>query len=131
MALVNTSVIKLAKTLPDKLVRIENTKVIKEIIAKENLDIKDFKFYIGPFRQPCSFKVNEETKQTIIEAGFIDAIKNDAFDNGYANVLDLLNVGADESQIKVTKDDTVSDERFYSAYQKTPVGRLVSLIYLK
>ena len=106
-------------------------KVMKEIIEKESLSIKDFKFYIGPYRQPGSFIIDKETKQTIIDAGFSDAIKDNHFDNGLANILDLLNVGADESQIQKTDDDTVSDDRFYSAYQKTPVGRLVSLIYLK
>ena len=106
-------------------------KVMKEIIEKEQLDIKDFKFYIGPFRQPCSFEIDENARNTIIEAGFNEAIKDNRFDNGFANILDLLNVGADESQIQMTDVDTVSDDRLFSAYQKTPVGRLVSLIYLK
>ena len=106
-------------------------KVMKEIVEKEQLDIKDFKFYIGPFRQPQSFIVDEVTRQTVLDAGFSEAIKSNQFDNGLANVLDLLNVGADKAQIQITDLDTVSDERLYSAYQKTPVGRLVSLIYLK
>ncbi len=106
-------------------------KVINEILNKEQLDIKDFKFYIGPFRQKESFKIDEETRQTILEAGFKDAIKDEEFDNGYANRMDLYSLGADDSQIKDDRLDTFTDERFYSAYKKTPVGRLVSLIYLK
>ena len=106
-------------------------KVMKEIVEKEQLDIKDFKFYIGPFRQPQSFIADEVTRQTVLEAGFSEAIKNNQFDNGLANILDLLNVGADKAQIQATDLDTVSDDRLYSAYQKTPAGRLVSLIYLK
>ena len=104
-------------------------KVIKEIINKEKLDIKDFKFYIGPFRQPQSFKIDEEARQTILEAGFASAINNDEFDNGLANRIDLYSLGVDDSQISDDHLDTFTDERFFSAYKKTPVGRLVSVIY--
>ena len=106
-------------------------KAINEIINKEKLDIKDFKFYIGPFRQPKSFKIDAETRQVIIEAGFNEAIKGDEFDNGLANRIDLYSLGVDDSQINDDHLDTFTDDRLYSAYQKTPVGRLVSLIYLK
>ena len=106
-------------------------KVLNEIINKEQLDIKDFKFYIGPFRQPESFKIDEEARTTILEAGFKDAIMNDEFDNGLANRIDLYKLGVNDSQISDDHLDTFADDRFYSAYQKTPVGRLVSLIYLK
>ena len=106
-------------------------KAINEIINNEKLDIKDFKFYIGPFRQKESFAVDEVTKKIIIEAGFEKTIINDHFDNGLANVLDLYKLGAKEEQIVISDYDTVTDDRFYSAYLKTPVGRLVSLIYLK
>ncbi|MBO4703784.1 MAG: laccase domain-containing protein [Bacilli bacterium] len=106
-------------------------KAINEVINNEGLDIKDFKFYIGPFRQKESFEVDATTKQAIIEAGFEKTIIGDHFDNGLANVLDLYKLGVKEEQITVSNYDTVSDDRFYSAYLKTPVGRLVSLIYLK
>ncbi len=106
-------------------------KAINEILNNEKLDIKDFKFYIGPFRQKESFAVDEATKKAIIEAGFEKTIINDHFDNGLANVLDLYKLGVKEEQIVISDYDTVTDDRFYSAYLKTPVGRLVSLIYLK
>ena len=106
-------------------------KAINEILNTEQLDIKDFKFYIGPFRQKESFEVDATTKQTIIEAGFEKTIIGDHFDNGLANVLDLYKLGVKNEQITVSEYDTVTDDRFYSAYLKTPVGRLVSLIYLK
>ena len=106
-------------------------KAMKEILESEKLDIKDFKFYIGPFRQPQSFDIDEATRQVIKEAGFEKAIVNEQFDNGLANVLDLFELGANAKQITVSKDDTVTDSRLFSAYLKTPVGRLVSLIYLK
>ena len=106
-------------------------KAINEVINNEGLDIKDFKFYIGPFRQKQSFEVDDITRQTIIEAGFEKTIVDGHFDNGLANVLDLYKLGVKDEQIVVSDYDTVSDDRFYSAYLKTPVGRLVSLIYLK
>ena len=106
-------------------------KAIKELIEKEKLHKENLKFYIGPFRMPDSFVIDEETKATITEAGFEEAIKDDRFDNGLANKLDLYKLGIKETQIKSSNMDTFSDDRFYSAYQKTPVGRLVSLIVLK
>lgn len=106
-------------------------KVIKEICQKENLLIEDFSFYIGPFRQPESFLIDQESEREVILAGFEGAIKNGHFDNGLANKFDLYKLGVKDKQISSCNLDTVSDSRFYSAIQKTPVGRLVSLIYLK
>ena len=106
-------------------------KVIKEICENEHLSISDFGFYIGPFRQPQSFMVDEYSKKEIIASGFETAVSNDRFDNGLANKLDLYKLGVKDAQISSCDLDTVSDDRFYSAIQKTPVGRLVSLIYLK
>ena len=106
-------------------------KAIKEVIDKEKLNISDLKFYIGPFRMKQSFEINEETRQAIIEAGFNEAIVDNCFDNGLANILDLRKLGVKDDQIQIANMDTVTDDRFYSAILKTPVGRLVSLIYLK
>ena len=64
-------------------------KAIKELIDKEKLNVQDLKFYIGPFRMKKSFLVDDETKKTIIEAGFEKALNGDYFDNGLANKLDL------------------------------------------
>ena len=106
-------------------------KAFKEVIAKEKLNIEDLKFYIGPFRMKQSFEVDEQSKASIIEAGFEATIVDGHFDNGLANILDLRKLGIKDEQIKLANMDTISDDRFYSAYLKTPVGRLVSLIYLK
>ena len=106
-------------------------KAVKEVIEKEFLKIEDLKFYIGPFRMKQSFEIDEESQKTILEAGFSEAIIDNRFDNGLANILDLRKLGIKDNQIKLANMDTVTDDRFYSAYQKTPVGRLVSLIYLK
>ena len=106
-------------------------KAIKEVVSKEKLNIEDLKFYIGPFRMKQSFEVDEQSKASIVEAGFEETIVDGRFDNGLANVLDLRKLGVKDEQINIANMDTVSDSRFYSAYKKTPVGRLVSLIYLK
>ena len=106
-------------------------KAIKEVVDKERLSIEDLKFYIGPFRMKQSFVIDEQSKKAIIEAGFENAIIDGCFDNGLANIFDLRKLGIKDSQIAIANMDTASDDRFYSAYLKTPVGRLVSLIYLK
>ena len=106
-------------------------KAIKEVIEIEKLKVEDLKFYIGPFRMKQSFEVDEDSKESIKEAGFETTIIDGHFDNGLANILDLRKIGVKDSQINIANLDTVSDDRFYSAHLKTPVGRLVSLIYLK
>ena len=106
-------------------------KSIQQVIKDENINVNNLKFYIGPYRMPSSFVVDEETKQKIIDAGFEKALINNRFDNGLANIIDLHKLGIKDEQISLSNLDTYSDDRFYSAYQKTPVGRLVSLIILK
>ena len=106
-------------------------KAIQQVIKDENIDVNNLKFYIGPYRMPPSFAIDEETRQKIVDAGFENAIKDNRFDNGLANIIDLHKLGVKDQQITLSSLDTYSDDRFYSAYQKTPVGRLVSLIMLK
>ena len=106
-------------------------KSIKKVVEDEGVKIDNLKFFIGPYRMPQSFKIDENSKKEIIEAGYEDAIKGDEFDNGLANVIDLKRLGIKNEQISFANLDTFSDERLYSAYQKTPVGRLMSLIILK
>ena len=106
-------------------------KSIKKVIEDEGVKAENLKFFIGPYRMSQSFEIDENSKKEIIEAGFENAIKGNAFDNGLANVLDLKKLGIKDEQISFANFDTVTDERFYSAHQKTPVGRLVSLIMLK
>lgn len=106
-------------------------KSIKQVIENEGVNPSNLKFYIGPYRAPKSFIIDEATKKEIIEAEYQDAIIGDKFDNGLANIIDLERIGIRKEQITVAGLDTFSDDRFYSAYQKTPVGRLMSLIILK
>ena len=104
---------------------------IKKVIEDEGVNPNNLKFYVGPYRMPQSFKIDENSRKDIVEAGYQDAIKGDNFDNGLANVIDLRRLEIKDSQISFSNFDTLTDDRFYSAYQKTPVGRLVSLITLK
>ena len=104
---------------------------IKKVIEEEHINPLNLKFYIGPYRMPQSFKIDEASRKDIIDAGYQSAIDGDCFDNGLANVIDLKRLRIKSEQISFANLDTFSDERFYSAYQKTPVGRLVSLIVLK
>ena len=106
-------------------------KSIQQVIKDENINVNSLKFYIGPYRMRSSFIVDEETRQKIIDAGLEEAIVDGRFDNGLANIIDLRRLGIKDEQITLSNLDTYSDDRFYSAYQKTPVGRLVSLIILK
>ena len=106
-------------------------KAIKYVTDKERLNITDFKFFIGPFRMKESFKVDEVSKEEIIKEGFNETIKDGCFDNGLANILDLKKLDVKDSQINCINLDTVTNDNLYSAYLKTPVGRMVSLIYLK
>ena len=61
-------------------------KSIKKVIEKEGIKKENLKFYIGPYRQSQSFKIDKNSRKDIIEAGFVEAIKGDYFDNGLANV---------------------------------------------
>ena len=106
-------------------------KAIKKVVQDEGVDIRNLKFYIGPYRMPESFEIDENTKKEIAAARLDEAIIDNRFDNGLANKLDLFKLGVKESQIRCCNLDTVKDDRFYSAIQKTPVGRMVSLIVLK
>lgn len=106
-------------------------KSIKKIIEEENVKTENLRFFIGPYRMPKSFNIDEASRKEIIEADLEEAIIGNSFDNGLANVLDLRRLGIKDEQIKFANFDTYTDDRFYSAYQKTPVGRLVSLIVLK
>ena len=106
-------------------------KAMKEVIETEKLSIEDFKFFIGPYRMKRSFAIDYVTKMQIIDANIKGGLEGGYFDNGLANIMDLKELGVKGEQIQSINIDTVKDDRFYSAYQKTPVGRMVSLIVLK
>ena len=106
-------------------------KAIKKVMQDEGVEVKNLKFYIGPYRRLESFEIDENTRKDIIDAHLEEAIIDDRFDNGLANKLDLYKLGVKDAQIRCCNLDTVKDDRFFSVHQKTPVGRMVSLIVLK
>ena len=106
-------------------------KAMKEVIETEKLSVEDFKFFIGPYRMKRSFAIDYVTKMQIIDANIKGGLEGGYFDNGLANIMDLKELGVKDEQIQSINIDTVKDDRFYSVYQKTPVGRMVSLIVLK
>lgn len=112
-------------------------KSIKKVIEEEGIYPSSLKFYIGPYRRQPSFELDEKSMKEVIEADFSQAIQDNHFDNGLAVKIDLHKLGIKEEQIEDCLLDTFTDERFFSAYRfhreqnKTPAGRMVSLIYLK
>ena len=54
-----------------------------------------------------------------------------SFDMAASNILDLIKIGVKLENITNSNIDTVTNEDCFSAYKKTPVGRMVSIIKLK
>lgn len=109
-------------------------KTIKEISEKEGIEPHEFHAYIGPARRIISYKVNDEELLDIKNANadlFILNKENGVyFDMIAKNIVDLIKAGVKLENIVPSHLDTVSDNRFYSAYKKTPLGRMVSIIKL-
>lgn len=104
-------------------------KSILNLINKEKLNPKNLKVWVGPLRRVNSYCVSDDQKQEIINANC--PMKGNNFDVAYSNKQDLIKAGISEENIFDSKIDTFFDKRCYSAYKKTPVGRMVSLIMLK
>ena len=104
-------------------------KALQYVINHEKLDPQDIKIFIGPARRKSSFEVDDETKEKIIWAGC--PLFGDHFDAIESNKLDLFCLGIPFANIQDINVDTVTDEHCFSAYQKTPIGRMASLILLK
>ena len=109
-------------------------KALTELIAKEDINPDDIYLYIGPARDVSSFVINEDNVKEVIECKCLDSLKNingeEHFDAIRANTLDILNAGISLTHIENSNIDTVSDERCFSVYKKTPVGRMMSVIKL-
>ncbi|MFA6675913.1 MAG: polyphenol oxidase family protein, partial [Bacilli bacterium] len=104
-------------------------KALQYVMNHEKLDPYDIKVFIGPARRKSSFEVDDETKEKIIWAGC--PLFGDHFDAIESNKLDLFCLGIPFANIQDINVDTVTDEHCFSAYQKTPIGRMASLILLK
>ncbi len=106
-------------------------KVLNEVINKEHLNPQNIKVFIGPLRRKESYLVDELEEENIIKNGCKEALSNHHFDLYQSNYLDLLKCGVRKENIIDSKIDTYLDKNCFSAYKKTPIGRMASLIYLK
>ena len=105
--------------------------MLETYIQEVEADVKDLKLYIGPCRRTASFEVNEESKKDISSSLLNKYIVNDHFDMVGVLLDDLKSLGINENQITDSNLDTVNNPIYYSAYEKTPVGRMVSCIRFK
>ena len=109
-------------------------KSVKEICEKENIKPYEFIAYIGPSRKLNSYQVNDEEVEQIKTANndifILNKDNSNYFDMAASNILDLIKAGVKLENITNSQIDTVTDERCFSAYKKTPVGRMVSIIKL-
>lgn len=104
-------------------------KALSAVIRKEKLSPNNIKVWIGPLRRKQSYKVSKDDKMEIIcNACPIDS---DYFDVALSNKMDMFSLGIPEENIKDCNVDTFIDSNCFSAYKKTPVGRMASIIMLK
>ena len=110
-------------------------KSMMTLMEKEGITPNDIYVYIGPARGVQSFIVNEDNVKEIIESKCIDSLKNvngeEHFDAIKSNTLDLQKAGISLTHILSSNIDTTENENCFSAYKKTPLGRMMSVIKLK
>ncbi|NLV29486.1 MAG: laccase domain-containing protein [Erysipelotrichaceae bacterium] len=104
-------------------------KAIKHVINQENLNPDNIKVVLGPSRRKGSYLLSDEEREKVTIAGC--PLFDDYFDMNESNVLDLICAGIPMKNISDINIDTVKDSKCYSAYLKTPAGRMASLIILK
>lgn len=113
---------------------------LKEITAKsmrflkemENVNPKDIRVHIGPSRKFYSYDISKQEADFIISLGYEKSLKLNGdkilFDVPFMNYLQLIKEGIQIENITITEEDTYDNPRLFSAHQKTPVGRMASLI---
>lgn len=104
-------------------------KAIRYVVDKEKLNVRNIKVFIGPLRRKASYLLTDEERMEVITSAC--PISDNYFDVAFSNRMDLICAGIDDENIKDINIDTYTDERCYSAYKKTPVGRMASIIMLK
>ena len=102
--------------------------MLKTYIDNTNADVKSIKLYIGPCRRTKSFELNETSIEEVTSSLLNKYIKENHFDMVQILIDDLHSLGINDSQIQDSKLDTVNNDTYYSAYEKTPIGRMVSCI---
>ncbi|MCD8203641.1 MAG: polyphenol oxidase family protein [Coprobacillus sp.] len=111
-------------------------KSVKHLIDKYGVKGEDIYAHLGPARQFYSFKVGEEDRKLIFEAGCEKAYRYDLdggfFDAPFSNINDLVEAGIPYKNIDSCEVDTCDDDNCYSAIlPEKKNGRMSSLIMLK
>ncbi len=105
-------------------------KALRKVIDKEHLNPSNIQIYIGPYRHPETFILEPEDFEKLMMAYL--PIRQD----GHMDLLDGIKFDLTccfipLENIHNVNIDTAKDERFFSAYKKDPVGRSVTMVYLK
>ena len=107
-------------------------KSIRFLKDKEQVDPNDIYVHIGPSRKFYSYKITQKEADAIISLRYEKSLKfngNDIlFDMPLMNYLQLLKEGVAIENITITEEDTYDNPKLFSAHQKTPLGRVASLI---
>ena len=110
-------------------------KSIEYLKKNEQVDSKDIYVHIGPSRKFFSYTIDKIESDYITSIGYEKALKFNGgevlFDAPLMNYLQLIKTGVNPSNITITDEDTYDNPHLYSAYQKTPVGRMASIILRK
>lgn len=110
-------------------------KSIKYICEKENINPNEFQAYIGPSRKLKSYLLSHDEKELVLKSNnetfLLEKENQFSFDMAASNILDLVKSGVKLENITNSNIDTVTNDSCYSAYKKTPIGRMVSIIKLK
>lgn len=107
-------------------------KSIAYLKNEEKVNPKDIFVHIGPSRKFFSYKINKYDASLISALGYEKSLKFSGqhifVDVPFMNYLQLLKEGVLPENITVTEEDTYDNPRLFSAYEKTPVGRMASII---
>lgn len=110
-------------------------KSIRFLKDKELVDPKDIHVHIGPSRKFYSYKISQKEADFIVSLGYEKSLKFNGdeifFDMPFMNYLQLIKEGIAIENITITEEDTYDNPRLFSAHQKTPIGRVASLIMRK
>lgn len=104
-------------------------KALRTVIDKEKLNPNNIKIWVGPLRRKQSYFVNDEERIEIISNAC--PIDSNYFDVAFSNKMDMICAGIPDNNINDCCIDTFSDNRCFSAYKKTPIGRMASIIMIK
>lgn len=104
-------------------------KSLSKVIATEHLNPRNIKVWVGPLRRKTTYKIEPGKEMEIITSAC--PFDGTNFDVAFSNKMDMICLGIPEENIKDINIDTAFDNNCFSAYKKTPVGRMASIILLK